>query len=151
MNTRFVGILVTVGLSFSAFANAGTPLDIASEDSLVVDNFADGDYSSNLGKWIFPNDNGDGGGSTVKTSIVDATTNIGPAKALKLDYTLSRKKLEYEPFVEAQVALSGDGSAVDFSKCSEIRYEYYVGEGSDMSRHSFRVIGDTNVVDVAYN
>ncbi len=151
MNTRFLGILVTVGLSFSAFANAGTPLDIASDDSLVVDNFADGDYTSNLGKWVFPNDNGNGGGSTVKTSIVDATTNIGPAKALKLDYTLSRKKLDYEPFVEAQVSLAGDGSAVDLSKCTEIRYEYYVGKESYMSRHSFRVIGDTNVVDVAYN
>ena len=151
MNTRFLGILVTVGLSFSAFANAGTPLDIASEDSLLVDDFADGDYTSNLGKWVFPNDNGDGGGSTVKTSIVDATTNIGPAKALKLDYTLSRKKLDYEPFVEAQVSLAGDGSAVDLSKCTEIRYEYYVGKESYMSRHFFRVIGDTNAVNVAYN
>ena len=118
MNTRFLGILVTVGLSFSAFANAGTPLDIASEDSLVVDNFADGDYTSNLGKWVFPNDNGDGGGSTVKTSIVDATTNIGPAKALKLDYTLSRKKLDYEPFVEAQVS----GSSHTFNhRCAKRR------------------------------
>ena len=148
MNTRFLGILVTVGLSFSAFANAGSPFDIASDDSLVVDNFADGDYTSNFGKWAFANDNGDGGGSTVKTSIVDATTNIGPAKALKLDYTLSKKKLEYSPFVEAQVALSGDGSAVDLSKCTEIRYEYYVG---GPRFHYFRVMGDTNVVNVAYN
>ena len=60
MNTRFLGILVTVGLSFSAMANAGSLLDIASEDSLLVDDFADGDYQSKLGKWVFMDDNGIG-------------------------------------------------------------------------------------------
>ena len=150
MNTRFLGILVTVGLSFSAMANASTPLDIASEDSLLVDDFADGDYQSKLGKWVFMDDNGDGGGSTLKTSVVDAMTS-GSTKALKLDFKLDQKELDYAPFVEAQVSLAADGSAVDLTNCSEIRYDFYGGLGRGPWIHSFRVVGDTNVVNVEYN
>ena len=80
MKTAILSSILTVGLGASAWA-AGTPLNIAVGDSVIIDDFADGDYNSNLGPWVFSKAET----SSLDTSIVDESG----VKALKLDYTVS--------------------------------------------------------------
>ena len=106
MKTAILSSILTVGLGASAWA-AGTPLNIAVGDSVIIDDFADGDYNSNLGPWVFSKAET----SSLDTSIVDESG----VKALKLDYTVSSgfimpKDYPYgmqmsEGYVEAKVLL----------------------------------------------
>ena len=156
MKTAIFSSILTVGLGLSAWA-AGTPMDIAEGESLVIDDFADG----NLNGWAFYSDDSnpnDGiGASTWDTSLVDVDINLAPgmdgvaAKALHFDFTLDKGKYMYDPYVEMYVQLADEGASLDLSRCSEIQYEYRGGVGVGPWNHSFRIVGDTNVVNVEYD
>ena len=152
MKNAILSSILTAGLGISAWA-AGTPMEIAEDASLVIDDFAD----ENLNGWAFITDNGDLGKSTLETSLVDVVINLAPgtdgvaAKALHFDFTLDKGAYQYNPYVEMFVQLADDGSSLDLSSCSEIQYEYRGGVGVGPYNHAFRVVGDTNVANVGYN
>ncbi|SMP56376.1 InlB B-repeat-containing protein [Fibrobacter sp. UWB10] len=143
MKTAILSSILTVGLGASAWAE-GTPLDIAVGDSVIIDDFADGDYNSNLGPWVFSKAET----SSLDTSIVDESG----VKALKLDYTVSSgfimpKDYPYgmqmsEGYVEAKVLLDESQNAIDLSSCTEIRFDYKQPQNSMvmMITQSFAVI-----------
>lgn len=143
MKTAILSSILTVGLGASAWA-AGTPLNIAVGDSVIIDDFADGDYNSNLGPWVFSKAES----SSLDTSIVDESG----VKALKLDYTVSSgfimpKDYPYgmqmsEGYVEAKVFLDESQNAIDLSSCTEIRFDYKQPQNSMvmMITQSFAVI-----------
>ena len=149
MRTAIFSTLLTVGLGASAWAS--TPLYIATDDSLVIDDFADGDMLSNQGGfWYAFSDVDDGGATSYELSIAAHTDeNNNSFNALKLDFTLDKGGYMYSPWAEIQVKLGGDGSALNLSNCKEIRYDYRGGTGLGLV-HTFRIVGDQTVYDVAY-
>ena len=141
MKTAILSSILTVGLGASAWAE-GTPLDIAVGDSVIIDDFTDGDYNSNLGPWVFSKAES----SSLDTSIVDESG----VKALKLNYTVSSgfimpKDYPYgggmsEGYVEAKVFLDENQNAIDLSSCTEFRFDYKQQNSMMMITPSFTVI-----------
>ena len=141
MKTAILSSILTVGLGASAWA-AGTPLNIAVGDSIVIDNFADEDLNSAFGEWlIYPDE---GGKTTVTQTFVSNAGVDGASKALRVDYSLDGSgTLGYDPYIEIKAALSNDNSTKDLSNCNEIAYDY---RGN--VEHYFKVASD---IDVASN
>ncbi len=139
MNTRLLGTLLTIGFGISAWA--ATPISIDLGKTLLIDDFADLNMSSNLGPWsVYPDA---GGESTVTPSFVSDAGTDGESKALRVDYSLDGYDiLEYEPFMEVKVFMATDSTARDLSNCSEVQYEYRGNQ-----THYFKAISNIDVGD----
>ena len=85
MNLNLFKIYFGVAFSLLAAASAwaSAPLvPIAENESLLIDDFEDGDYNSNLGVW--ESFTGEGYNATFERSIVDSEEKN--SKVLRIDY-----------------------------------------------------------------
>ena len=149
MKTQLMLTAMVIGLAASLSAaqsevTAPNPvIKIEEGSSLLVDDFEDENLVSKLGKWESYTDNGDGGESSVKLSVVKSTEEEHSGAVLAVDYTLSKGELSYDPFVGFRVFLDAEGNAVNLSECAMIKYDYR-GDAP----HSFRIESD---IDVRYD
>ena len=147
MNTKIAGTLMTICLGISAWAGAQFP--IAEGDSVFIDDFADGNYTSNFGPWEISTDTSSA--TTFEKSIVQGEESFN---FLRVDYTLAPRTVTLppsgiqmtNPFIEIKVLLDEGGNPVDLSSCTEIHYDYRsTGTMMMMGSYSFGIIGGENV------
>ena len=124
--------------SQSSASNSSNSSGNGTNKPLLVDNFEDGDYTSLWDSpWTTYNDNGDGGQSTIDTSMA---TGNSSSKAIKVTYSLNKGNYEYSPYVGLVVSANADEvTPEDLSTCSAIQYDYK-GDA-----HDFRVQSTVNV------
>ena len=72
MKNTFKYSAMALGLATAVYAASNPVLDVDEGNTLLIDNFEDGDLVSELGDWIPENDNGDGGLSTIDVKVVDS-------------------------------------------------------------------------------
>ena len=122
MNT-FKYSAMALGLATAVYAATNPVLDVDEGNTLLIDNFEDGNLTSELGNWISENDNGDGGLSTIDVKVV-ASGDEDYGKVLQIDYSLDRGVLEYEPQVMVFVTMDEKVNSYDVSNCLAIEYDY---------------------------
>ena len=145
MNTKIAGTLMTICLGISAWAGAQFP--IAEGDSVFIDDFADGNYTSNFGPWEISTDTSSA--TTFEKSIVQGEESFN---FLRVDYTLAPRTVTLppsgiqmtNPFIEIKVLLDEGGNPVDLSSCTEIHYDYRSTGTMMMGSYSFGIIGGEN-------
>lgn len=67
--------IIALGLAAAVYA-ANPVLEAQEGNTLLIDNFEDGDLTSELGPWVSENDNGDGGKSTIETKVAQVKMKI---------------------------------------------------------------------------
>lgn len=116
-STGGTGGVNTGGAAGAAAGSAG-----AAVESLVIDDFEDGDLTSALGtQWGTFTDAGNQGKSTAKLAVA---AGDGSSKALSAEYVLSKGDYPYDPFIGVTLALRPDGSALDLSRFAAVRVRY---------------------------
>ena len=127
-----------LGLSWSH------PLVEFDKDTLVIDDFEDENFTSNLGPWTFAKDNWEM--SDFSKSIVWSEER--QSKVLKIDFSFLKEYDWYDAedewaWIEARAVLSPDHSPVDLSNCTEILFDYNLdGDFFYWDYFRFRVQGD---------
>ena len=122
MNT-FKYSAMALGLATAVYAATNPVLDVDEGNTLLIDNFEDGNLTSELGNWISEKDNGDGGLSTIDVKVV-ASGDEDYGKVLQIDYSLNKGKLTYDPQVMVFVTMDEKVSSYDVSNCLAIEYDY---------------------------
>lgn len=128
----------------SANTIAAAPLlNIAENDTLLIDDFEDGDFNSELGIW--ETFNKEDYVTTFERSIVDSDKKHG--KVLRISYEFpdaaEQQNGNWE-WVETRVQVAPGLESRDFSNCTEILFDYRAPFQSDYSELDlrFRVEGD---------
>ncbi|MBR2197740.1 MAG: hypothetical protein IJ909_04795 [Fibrobacter sp.] len=129
-------------------SEGNTPAGQASTETLLVDDFEDGDAMSALGDaWYSGTDAGSGAESTIEPGAKDAEGHPSPSKtdngsknALSFKYTLKKGNYEYDAYVGWGVHLP---ESKDYSKYTGISYRYKGGshiiriETSDVKDYNY--------------
>ena len=141
--TKTTNILAALSLLAVASAwGSTTLLPIAENDTLLIDDFEDGNFKSSLGAW--ETFTGEGYNVKFTRSIVDADNG---SKALHIEYTFTDEQENggWE-WVENRVLVgSSETDAKDLSSCTEIRFDYKMdySEGENSLEFRFRAESDT--------
>ena len=114
--------IIALGLAAAVYA-ANPVLEAQEGNTLLIDNFEDGDLTSELGPWVSENDNGDGGKSTIETKVV-ASEDEDHGKVLQMDYSLDEGTLSYDPQVKTFVTFDAEAGSYDVSNCQQLEYDY---------------------------
>ena len=114
--------IIALGLAAAVYA-ANPVLEAQEGNTLLIDNFEDGDLTSELGPWVSENDNGDGGKSTIETKVV-ASEDEDHGKVLQMDYSLDEGTLSYNPQVMTFVTFDAEAGSYDVSNCQQLEYDY---------------------------
>ena len=144
MKNAFKYSAMALGLATAVYAASNPVLDVDEGNTLLIDNFEDGDLVSELGDWIPENDNGDGGLSTIDVKVVDSGDE-DYGKVLQIDYSLNKGKLTYNPQVMTFVTFDEKRNSYDVSNCLAIEYDY---KGAS---HKVRLFSPLNVETFDYN
>ena len=127
----------TEDASYQAVFESAPVYKIAEGETVLIDDFEDGNFVSNWGgKISYYSDADEGGSSDLSYDIIDGDNS----KNLKLNYMLDGGKLEYS-YAGLVMAVAEEGSTRNLSSCKVLRYEY---KGA---AHNFRVQSD---IDVGY-
>lgn len=127
----------TEDASYQAVFGSAPVYKIAEGETVLIDDFEDGNFVSNWGgKISYYSDADEGGSSDLSYDIIDGDNS----KNLKLNYMLDGGKLEYS-YAGLVMAVAEEGSTRNLSSCKVLRYEY---KGA---AHNFRVQSD---IDVGY-
>ncbi|MBO5531281.1 MAG: hypothetical protein J5977_02340 [Fibrobacter sp.] len=146
MNLNLFKIYFGVAFSLLAAASAwaSAPLvQIAENESLLIDDFEDGDYNSNLGVW--ESFTGEGYNATFGRSIVDSEEKN--SKVLRIDYEFQDEQENNGwEWMETRV-LVANYTSLDFSNCTEIKFDYKAAYQNNSAYDNwldlrFRVEGD---------
>jgi hypothetical protein len=146
MNLNLFKIYFGVAFSLLAAASAwaSAPLvPIAENESLLIDDFEDGDYNSNLGVW--ESFTGEGYNATFERSIVDSEEKN--SKVLRIDYEFQDEQENNGwEWMETRV-LVANYTSLDFSNCAEIQFDYRADYQNNSAYDNwldlrFRVEGD---------
>lgn len=142
--TKTTNILAAISLLAAATAWASAPLvPIAENESLLIDDFEDGDYNSNLGVW--ESFTGEGYNATFERSIVDSEEKN--SKVLRIDYEFQDEQENNGwEWMETRV-LVANYTSLDFSNCTEIQFDYKADYQNNSAYDNwldlrFRVEGD---------
>ena len=123
MKNAFKYSAMALGLATAVYAASNPVLDVDEGNTLLIDNFEDGDLVSELGDWIPENDNGDGGLSTIDVKVVDSGDE-DYGKVLQIDYSLDEGTLSYNPQVMTFVTIDAEANSYDVSGCQQLEYDY---------------------------
>ena len=127
----------TEDASYQAVFERAPVYKIAEGETVLIDDFEDGNFVSNWGgKISYYSDADEGGSSDLSYDIIDGDNS----KNLKLNYMLDGGKLGYS-YAGLVMAVAEEGSTRNLSSCKVLRYEY---KGA---AHNFRVQSD---IDVGY-
>ena len=127
----------TEDASYQAVFGSAPAYKIPEGETVLIDDFEDGNFVSNWGgKISYYSDADEGGSSDLSYDIIDGDNS----KNLKLNYMLDGGKLGYS-YAGLVMAVAEEGSTRNLSSCKVLRYEY---KGA---AHNFRVQSD---IDVGY-
>jgi licheninase len=101
-----------------------------SHDGTLIDDFEDGDQTSELGTGWYAYRDADAGGASVVTGVDGASSLVSPGgresdAGLSIEYTLDRGNYAWDPFVGVGITLP---ETVDVTEFEGISY-YYKGAG----------------------
>ena len=133
-HTKTTNIFAAVALFAAASAwaadDSALSLNIAEDDTLVIDDFEDGNLVSNLGEWEL----GDEKKKLTTHSYSVVKSKETGSKVLKIDYEFKTSYQWDDPenypyaLVEPRVYLASDKSLRDLSSCSEITFDYKLSQ-----------------------
>lgn len=106
---------------------AQKPTDENQLQTILFDDFEDGDNTTSLGEgWFWYTDKSNKGASTISTpkgdgDIVPSATDNGSKNALIIKFSMDRGEYQFDPYVGWG---AGIGGGVDCSKLTGIKYRY---------------------------
>ena len=112
-----ISLVCALGMAFSAFA-AAPVVKIGADKTLLIDNFENGDFISELGEWETFNENG----YVTSFDMSIAKYDDAHSKVLRIDYefpdALKQQNGNWE-WVETRVFVAPGGAARDMSSCND--------------------------------